>query len=70
MTTSQKTFTFGNLTITKTLFDSGKSIERHLDVERLDGDISVIIGSSDPDHKKAIRLMIDEEHKNESFDIL
>jgi hypothetical protein len=62
MLITQNTKTFGNLTITRTRMEDKKSINKHIDVSRFNGEYCEILSPQDPDYTKALIMAINEDN--------
>jgi hypothetical protein len=60
--TTEKNYTFGNLTITKTRIEDKSGVIKMISVERFDGEFCETLHPSDPDYKKALILSINEDN--------
>lgn len=65
MKIDQKTYTYGNLQITHTIWTGKKDITKFNSVERLSecGTFWETLNPNDPDYKKAMILMINEKKR-------
>lgn len=60
--TTQKTYNFGNLTITKTRIESKAGVTKFIEVTRFNGEIYEILDTQDPDYKRALIFSINEDN--------
>jgi len=59
---SQKTYTFDNLSIVKTVMADNRSRHTLLTIERNEGEYWLTLTPQDPDYAKAIKLMLNKEN--------
>ena len=57
----QKTYKFGNLTITQTIINDKSGITKHNDVTRNNGKYDELLNHNDPDYSKACILIHNEK---------
>ncbi len=60
--TTQQTYNFDNLCITRTIIQNSKTNMRFLTVERNEGEYWLTLTPQDPDYSKAIKLMLNKEN--------
>ena len=61
--TTQRNYTFGNLEITATRMESKTGIEKHITVQRFNGEYFETLDPMDSDFSKAIKLMLNKENE-------
>ncbi len=62
--TTQQTYNFDNLCITRTRIQDSKTNMRFLTVERNEGEYWLQLSPKDPDYSKAIKLMLNKENES------
>ena len=60
----QKTYKFGNLTITQTRIEDKHEITKFNDVSRNNGKYDELLSPDDPDYREACRLLHNEKREN------